>query len=265
MSLNPFGLDPSQLERLVNGLETQGGLSPVDPGAQTLGRGTSTPFIFSNVARVPGRALATDPVTPTPLLTVQGRDGICRRWSVQVLARPVDLGPTTAIAVAFSTDDALRVRLTMGSGTVSFDCDVPGGSAAFECYAQSIDLAYLSADVKPPDGPKPVLAVVSPVLGGQSSFPGMFPTRTVLYDLPAVIGNPVVLPIPKFAQAVMVSAPPAALAFTCEWRNTYGAAIAGAQSSTWWQQVPNGAGQLAFVANPTGAAAVVAVIYRLGV
>lgn len=265
MSLNPFGLSPAQLERMVSGLETQGGLSPVDPGAAALGRGTSTPFIFSNVVQVPGRQLVTDPLAATPLLTVQGRDGICRRWSVQVLARPVALGAADAIAVAFSTDDALRVRLTMGSGTVSFDADVPAGSAAFECYAQSIDLTYLSADVKPPDGPKPVLAVVSPVLSGQSSFPGMFPTRTILYDLPAIIGNPIFLPVPKFATAVMFHAPPAALPFTLEWRNTYGAAISGAQSAQFWQQVPNGAGQLAFVVNPTGAGAVVAVVYRLGV
>lgn len=264
MALNPFGLSESQLARMTDGLETQGGLTPVDPGASALGRGTSNPFIFSNAVDVPNRAPGGPAASPTPLLSVQGRDGICRRWSVQVLARPVDLG-ALAVAICASIADQVRVRLTVGVTAVSFDADVPGGSCAFEVYAQAVDLAYINSDTQPPAaGPRRVLAVVSPVLAGQSSFPGMFPTRTVIYAIPAIIGAPVELPIPKFAQAVMFSAPPTA-PFATEWRNTYGAGIAQGQTSTLWQQIPAGSGALAITSNPTGAAATVAAVYRLGV
>lgn len=258
--LGPFGagLSPEDAARLLASIQTPGGMTALDPAAGVYARPAGGDGTWScNVVVRPTLA------EPQSILPVLGRAGIARRWCVQVRAvSDAFAGVAPGLAADF-----LRVEWIAGFAASRADVDLPAGGAAFEVYAQSLTLGYAFVTQSPNATPRRVVASVSPILGGQQSFPGMYPTRTVIQTVPFPVA-PTPFPVPQFASAVAWVLPPipaaaAAPQFAVTYADENGAGFAQGRALTEWQQLPTGTANLIVTTNPFGAAATLAAVFRL--
>lgn len=253
------GMSPEDVRRLLASVHTPSGLTPLDPDAHVFARPENA-RLFSNVVTINPPAVGAVPEA-VPVITVNGRAGIARRWLVQLFAQPI------GGAQRGSAADFAMVTWNVGVAVMSTAVDVAAaGSAMFEIAAQQVSLAY--AHGNPLVGPITVAAAISPVLAGEGTSPGMFPTRTRTVDMPFP-AVPLTVAIPRFACAVCAVYPPFAAATPVPFDMiitdaNVGAVIATGRLDTAWTQLPNGSANITLTTNPSGAPARIALIFRLG-
>lgn len=257
------GLSAADVARLLESMSTPGGLTPLDPAALVYARGTGAEQ-WSEVTDVPAQTPAIVNVGPR-ILQVNGREGIARRWLVQVL--PVLPDPRGGDRAPGNAADFLRVAWTSGRSSMVADLDLPGGGAAFPIFAQSVQLFY--AWQSPAPGTRRVAATCVPILGESSAWPGMLPTRSVIRVVPGNTAPPgVAFEVPRYATAVCWAWPPPPTAavnafFPAVYEDENGAAVTDARVDTQWQQLPNGVSRIMVTQNPLALDRRLAAIFRL--